>query len=55
MKQFFYLSVFCALVLGACTGSFKKGDKGLEYKVISTGSGKPIPYGNFIQIHIKQV
>jgi FKBP-type peptidyl-prolyl cis-trans isomerase len=55
MKQFFYLSVFCALALGACTGAFKKGDKGLEYKVISTGSGKTIPYGNFIQIHIKQV
>ena len=55
MKQFFYLSVFCVLALTACTGSFKKGDKGLEYKIISTGSGKTIGYGNFMQIHIKQV
>lgn len=55
MKQFFYLSVFCVLALGACTGSFKKGDKGLEYKIISSGSGKTIPYGNFIQIHVKQI
>jgi len=55
MKQFFYLSVFCALALGACTGSFKKGDKGLEYKIISSGSGKTVSYGNYLQMHIKQI
>ncbi len=55
MKQFFYLSAICMLALTACTGSFKKGDKGLEYKLISSGSGKTIGYGNFMQIHIKQV
>lgn len=43
------------LALSACTGSFKKGDKGLEYKIISSGSGKTIGYGDFMQIHIKQV
>jgi FKBP-type peptidyl-prolyl cis-trans isomerase FkpA len=55
MKQFIYLSAICMLVLSACTGSFKKGDNGLEYKIISSGSGKTIDYGNFMQIHIKQV
>lgn len=55
MKQFIYLSVISMLVLSACTGSFKKGDKGLEYKIISDGKGKTVGYGNFIQIHIKQV
>jgi FKBP-type peptidyl-prolyl cis-trans isomerase FkpA len=55
MKQFIYLSAICMLALSACTGSFKKGDNGLEYKVISSGSGKKIGYGNFMQIHIKQV
>lgn len=55
MKQFLYLSVFCALALGACTGSFKKGDKGLEYKIISTGNGKTVNYGNYLQMHIKQI
>jgi FKBP-type peptidyl-prolyl cis-trans isomerase FkpA len=55
MKQFIYLSAVCMLALTACTGSFKKGDKGLEYKIISQGSGKTIGYGNFMQIHIKQV
>ncbi|MBL7702199.1 MAG: FKBP-type peptidyl-prolyl cis-trans isomerase [Ferruginibacter sp.] len=55
MKQLFYLPAICMLVLSACTGSFKKGDKGLEYKIVSSGSGKTISYGNFMQIHIKQV
>ena len=55
MKQFIYLSAICMLALNACTGSFKKGDNGLEYKIISSGSGKTIGYGNFMQIHIKQV
>ena len=55
MKQLIYLSSICILALSACTGSFKKGDEGLEYKIISSGSGKKIGYGNFMQIHIKQV
>ncbi|HNU87390.1 MAG TPA: FKBP-type peptidyl-prolyl cis-trans isomerase [Ferruginibacter sp.] len=54
MKQFFYLA-FCVLALAACTGGFKKGDKGLEYKLIANGSGNKINYGDFIQLHIKQV
>ncbi len=55
MKQFFYLSIICVVALSACTGSFKKGDNGLEYKIIAAGSGNKIGYGNFMQIHIKQV
>lgn len=55
MKQFIYLSAICLLALSACTGKFKKGEKGLEYKIITEGSGKKIGYGNFMQIHIKQV
>lgn len=55
MKQFIYLSAICMLALSACTGSFKKGEQGLEYKLITKGSGKTLGYGNFMQIHIKQV
>jgi len=55
MKQFIYLSAICILALSACTGKFKKGDKGLEYKIIPEGSGSKIGYGNYMQIHIKQV
>ena len=53
MKQFFY-ALSAVLILGSCgEESFKKGDKGLEYKIISDGNGKKIAYGNFMQIHIK--
>lgn len=55
MKQFIYLSAIFLLALSACTGSFKKGDNGLEFKNISAGSGKAIGYANYMQIHIKQV
>jgi FKBP-type peptidyl-prolyl cis-trans isomerase FkpA len=54
MKQFFYLA-FCVLAFAACTGGFKKGDKGLEYKMIANGKGNKVAYGDFIQLHIKQV
>lgn len=54
MKQFFYLA-FCVLALAACTGGFKKGENGLEYKIIANGKGNKVAYGDFIQLHIKQV
>jgi FKBP-type peptidyl-prolyl cis-trans isomerase FkpA len=54
MKQFFY-SVFCIVALAACKGNYKKGDGGLEYKIFSEGNGKKLNYGNFIQLHVKQV
>ena len=56
MKTRFYLATLLLVVLAACgTNSFKKGDKGLEYKIISDGSGETIGYGNFVQLHFKQV
>lgn len=55
MRQFFYFAAVCMLALTACKGSFKKADKGVEYKIISRGSGKTLGYGQYIQIHVKQV
>jgi FKBP-type peptidyl-prolyl cis-trans isomerase FkpA len=53
MKQFLYV-VSAVLLLSGCSESFKKGEKGIEYKIISAGNGKKIAYGNFMQIHITQ-
>jgi len=55
MKKFFYLSVFCVSALAACTGAFTKTKDGVEYKIISKGEGKTVGYGNYIQMHIKQI
>ena len=54
MRQFFYLPVICALFLAACTSGYKKGDNGIEYKIIADGSGNKLVSGNFIQMHITQ-
>lgn len=43
------------LTLSACKGGFKKAGKGLEYKIISVGSGDKPAYGDYIQMHIKNV
>lgn len=54
MKQFFYL-VICVLALTACTGGYKKGEKGLEYKLFAKGKGKKPNYGDIIQMQLMQV
>ncbi len=53
MKQFFYLSVLATIFLSGCTEGFKKTTDGLEYKIITSGSGKTIQYGNFMQLQIR--
>ena len=55
MKPIFFLFLIGAVVMTACTQSFKKGDNGLEYKIIPDGKGKTVGYGEFIQLHFKQV
>ena len=54
MKYFTYLFLILILSLPACTPPYKKGDKGFEYKIISTGNGKALSYGNFFEFHINQ-
>ena len=54
MKQLFYLSVLSVLFLTACTSGYKKGEEGLEYKIISDGKGQQLENGNFFQAHILQ-
>lgn len=57
MKQFFYLAVVSTILLVSCNGggSFKKGEKGMEYKIISAaGSGKTLQNGNFFEIQFQQ-
>ena len=54
MKQFIFLTLICSMALASCTVDFKKGDNGLEYKIISGSGGKKLAYGNFIQMDITQ-
>jgi len=52
MKQFFYLLTVSTVLLAGCAESFKKGEKGMQYKIITDGSGKKIQNGNFFQLQL---
>ncbi|MEO6405568.1 MAG: FKBP-type peptidyl-prolyl cis-trans isomerase [Ferruginibacter sp.] len=55
MRKFTYVVLLATLSLTACKEeSFKKGGEDLEYKIISSGSGPTVKYGDFIQMHISQ-
>lgn len=42
------------LLLSACQQNFKKGDKGIEYKIISSGKGAIVKPKEFMQMNICQ-
>ncbi|MEX0636715.1 MAG: FKBP-type peptidyl-prolyl cis-trans isomerase [Ferruginibacter sp.] len=52
MKKVSLVSLAAVVLFSACKESFKKGDNGLEYKIISSGSGEKIQYGNFMELNI---
>ncbi len=55
MRKISYVMVAAILTLSACSSdAFKKGDEGLEYKIVSEGSGQKVKYGEFLQIHVGQ-
>lgn len=56
MRKISYVSLMAVLMLAACKQDFKKGEMGLEYKIISgSGSGPQIKTGEFMQIHLCQM
>lgn len=55
MQKNILLLLLPALFMMACQQPFKKGDQGLEYKIISDGKGKQLKFGNFMQIHVAQI
>lgn len=55
MRKISLIAVMAVLGLSACKESFKKGDKGLEYKIISSGSGDKVKLGEFMQMEIAQI
>ncbi len=49
------LILFTGLLFASCSQDFERGEKGLEYKIISDGKGATIKNGNFMQMHIAQI
>lgn len=48
-------AIISLLFLAACSQPFKKGEKGMEYKIISDGKGQKIVPGNFLEMAYDQV
>ena len=52
MRKISSVMLLAVILFSACNNpSFKKGKDGLEYKIISNGSGPKIQYGNFMQLN----
>ncbi|MBC7866299.1 MAG: FKBP-type peptidyl-prolyl cis-trans isomerase [Gloeobacteraceae cyanobacterium ES-bin-316] len=56
MRKFSFVFCMAVLALSACKEeAFKKGDEGIEYKIISSGKGDVVAYGNFMELQIAQL
>ena len=55
MRKVSFVAALAILALSACKESFKKGEKGLEYKIITSGSGDKVKMGDFMQLEISQL
>jgi hypothetical protein len=53
MRKISFL-LLTVVLFSACQQNFKKGDKGLEYKIISNGSGETVKLHQFMQMQIAQ-
>ncbi len=54
MKKISLVLGVAVIALSACTDSFKKGDEGIEYKIVSKGSGEVAGYGEFLHMQVAQ-
>jgi FKBP-type peptidyl-prolyl cis-trans isomerase len=54
MRKFSYLILLLAVSFTSCEESFKKGEEGIEYKIIADGKGEKIKNGEYMQIHFAQ-
>ncbi len=54
MKKISLIALIAIVALSACQQSFKKGQKGIEYKLIASGSGEKIKHGEYMQLSLGQ-
>ncbi len=49
-----FLLMGSVLILASCSPSYKKAKEGYEYKIIKSGTGKKLEYGQFLEFHLKR-
>ena len=54
MRKIYLGFAMAVFLLSACKQNFKKGEMGLEYKIISEGSGSTLASGDYMQLQLSQ-
>ncbi len=55
MRKNAYLLLMAAVLFAACNSPYKKGEEGMEYKIIADGKGETLKPGQFIEFHFTSV
>lgn len=55
MRTLTGISLSLLMLLCSCDAPYKRGKKGLEYKIIAEGKGDSLRIGQFMQVHIRQM
>ena len=55
MRKISYFLAASIILLASCKSSFKKSTDGMEYQIISSGSGSVIKPGEFLELHFTNV
>jgi FKBP-type peptidyl-prolyl cis-trans isomerase FkpA len=55
MRKISYLLLATAVAFSACTESYKKGDDGMQYKIIASGKGETLKMGEFLELHFTSI
>lgn len=55
MRKFSYLLLIAIVGLASCKESWKKGEDGMEYKIIADGKGETLKTGDFVELQFASV
>ena len=55
MRKNAYLLLMAAVLFAACNSPYKKGDEGMEYKIVADGKGETLKPGQFVEFHFTSV
>ena len=55
MRKNAYLLLMAVVLFAACNSPYKKGEEGMEYKIIADGKGETLKPGQFIEFHFTSV
>ncbi len=55
MRKNAYLLLMATVLFAACNSPYKKGEEGMEYKIIADGKGETLKPGQFVEFHFTSV